>query len=106
MAAAGAACAGQGGLQINEPGSYVLVRHGEKPDPFAGLLLYGYTGAGGGIVIWQVIDLDSEVVAYAHPSEIIAVLDHRGLQGPDRYPEHQLAKPDWQGVATGVVFSQ
>jgi len=37
---------------------------------------------------------------------VAAVLDDRGLQGPDRHPEHQLAKPDWEGVASGVVFAQ
>ncbi|MEX1323677.1 MAG: hypothetical protein AB1Z21_05700 [Synechococcaceae cyanobacterium] len=84
----------------------MFVRHGEQPDPFAALLLYGYIGARGGIGLWQVIDLDSEVVTYAHPSEIIAVLDARGLQGPDRLPEHHPAKPDWEGVASGVVFAE
>ncbi|MGB5135860.1 MAG: hypothetical protein WBN89_11870 [Prochlorococcaceae cyanobacterium] len=84
----------------------MLVRLGEKPDPFAALLLDGFTGARGGIDIWQVIDLDSEVVTYAHPSEIIAALDDRGLEGPDRHPEHQPAKPDWEGVASGVVFAE
>ncbi|MCP9889330.1 hypothetical protein KBY96_15545 [Cyanobium sp. ATX 6A2] len=52
------------------------------------------------------IDLDSEVVTYAHPSEIIAVLDDRGLEGPDRRPEHQPAESDREGVASAVVFAE
>jgi hypothetical protein len=59
-----------------------------------------------GIDIWQVIDLDSEVVSYAHPSESIAVLDDRGLERPDRHPEHQPAPSDQEGVASAEVFAE
>jgi hypothetical protein len=88
------------------PGSYALVRHGEQPDPFAALLLCGFTGARGGIDIWLGIDLDSEVVTYADPSESIAVLDDRGLERPDRRPEHQPAQSDQEGVASAEVFAK
>lgn len=67
-------------------GGYVLAKYGDASPPLAALVLSGFGGARGGIELWQVIDLDNELGTYVDISEVIAVLDERGVEGPDSLP--------------------